>query len=252
MGHTVGEVARMTDVTVRALHHYDEIGLLSPRARTAAGYRRYAAPDLDRLQHILAYRALGFPLDRIADMLNDPAADMLSHLRRQHQALSERQDHTQRMLTALERMMEAHQMGYQLTPEERFEVWGDFNPEAHEAEAEQRWGGSDAVRQSRARAKRYTKDDWLAIKRESEATSQRLAAAMNAGTPAASSEATGLAEEHRQHISRWFYDCSHEIHRGLGQMYVDDPRFTATYEAIAPGLAVYLRDAIIANADRNA
>jgi DNA-binding transcriptional MerR regulator len=251
MGHTVGEVARMTGVTVRTLHHYDEIGLLSPSARTAAGYRRYAAPDLDRLQHILAYRALGFPLDRIAALLDDPDADMLSHLRRQHQLLSERNDHTQRMLTALERMMEAHQMGYQLTPEERFEVWGDFNPEEHEAEAERRWGDSDAFRQSQARAKRYTKDDWLAIKQESEETSQRLVAAMRAGIPATSPEVMDLAEEHRRHISRWFYDCSYEIHRGLGQMYVDDPRFTATYEGIAPGLAVYLRDAIVANADRN-
>ncbi len=59
-----------------------------------------------------------------------------------------------------------------------------------------------------------------------------------------------LAEEHRQHISRWFYDCSLEIHRGLGDMYVADPRFTSTYEAIAPGLAQYVRDAVHANADR--
>jgi len=251
MGHTVGEVARLTGVTVRALHHYDEIGLLAPGGRTAAGYRRYAAADLDRLQHILAYRALGFPLDQITALLDDPAADMLSHLRRQHQLLSERQDHTRRMLTALERMMEAHQMGYALTPEERFEVWGEFNPEDHVEEAEQRWGDSDAYRQSQARAKRYSKEDWLTIKREGEATTRALAAAMAAGTPATSPAVMDLAEEHRQHISRWFYDCTHEIHRGLGQMYVDDPRFTATYEGIAPGLAVYLRDAIEANADRD-
>ncbi|MBA2519597.1 MAG: MerR family transcriptional regulator [Chloroflexia bacterium] len=251
MGHTVGEVARLTGVTVRALHHYDEIGLLAPGGRTAAGYRRYAAADLDRLQHILAYRALGFPLDQITALLDDPAADMLSHLRRQHQLLSERQDHTRRMLTAVERMMEAHQMGSALTQEERFEVWGEFNPEDHVEEAEQRWGDSDAYRQSQARAKRYSKEDWLTIKREGEATTRALAAAMAAGTPATSPAVMDLAEEHRQHISRWFYDCTHEIHRGLGQMYVDDPRFTATYEGIAPGLAVYLRDAIEANADRD-
>ncbi|MDQ3695694.1 MAG: MerR family transcriptional regulator [Chloroflexota bacterium] len=251
MGHTVGEVARLTGVTVRALHHYDEIGLLAPGGRTAAGYRRYAAADLDRLQHILAYRALGFPLDQITVLLDDPAADMLSHLRRQHQLLSERQDHTRRMLTAVERMMEAQQMGYALTPEERFEVWGEFNPEDHVEEAAQRWGDSDAYRQSQARAKRYTKEDWLTIKREGEATTHQLAAAMAAGTPATSPAVMDLAEEHRRHISRWFYDCTHEIHRGLGQMYVDDPRFTATYEGIAPGLAVYLRDAIMANADRH-
>lgn len=251
MRHTVGEVARLTGVTVRTLHHYDEIGLLAPSARTTAGYRRYAEPDLDRLQHILAYRALGFPLDRIADLLDDPAADMLSHLRRQHRILSERRDHTERMLSALEHMMEAHQMGYQLTPEERFEVFGDFNPEDHAAEAERRWGDSDAFRQSHARTSGYTKEDWLTIKREAEENTQRLTAAMRAGTPAASAEVMALAEEHRQQISRWYYDCTYEVHRGLGQMYVDDPKFNATYEGIAAGLAVYLRDAIVANADRH-
>ena len=143
-------------------------------------------------------------------------------------------------------------MGYNLTAEERKEVWGDFRPEEYEAEAEERWGESDAYRESQARAKRYTKEDWLRINAESGETAQRLIAAMQAGVPATSEVAMDLAEEHRQHISRWFYDCSHEIHRGLGQMYVDDPRFTATYEGMAPGLAAYLRDAIVANADRNA
>jgi DNA-binding transcriptional MerR regulator len=252
MSHTVGEVARMTGVTVRTLHHYDEIGLLSPGERTAAGYRRYGEADLDRLQHILAYRALEFPLDRIAALLDDLDTDMLGHLRRQHHLLTERQDHTRRMLAALEKMMEAHHMGYNLTPEERFEVWGDFNPEDHEAEAEARWGDSEAYRQSQARAKRYTKDDWLRIRQEGDAINQRLVALMQAGTPADSVEAMDLAEQHRQYISRWFYDCTDEIHRGLGQMYVDDPRFTETYEGIAPNFAAYVRDAIIANADRRA
>jgi hypothetical protein len=75
--------------------------------------------------------------------------------------------------------------------------------------------------------------------------------AMRAGRPADSPEAMDAAEGHRQHISRWFYDCTYEIHRGLAEMYVADPRFAATYETIAPGLAPYLRDAILANAARN-
>lgn len=250
MSHTVGQVARLTGVTVRTLHHYDEIGLLSPSERTTAGYRRYTETDLDRLQHILGYRELEFPLERIAVILDDPNANMVSHMRRQHTLLTKRIGHIQRMAAALERLMEAQTMGYNLTAEERQEVWGDFRPEAYEAEAEERWGGDDAFRQSQERAKSYTKQDWLTIKQESGEISQRLVAAMNAGTPAASATVMDLAEEHRQHLGRWFYECSPEMHRGLGQMYVDDPRFTATYEAIAPGLAVYLRDAIVANADR--
>jgi len=77
-----------------------------------------------------------------------------------------------------------------------------------------------------------------------------LAAAMRAGVPADSAQAMDLAEQHRQHITRWFYDCNYEIHSGLGEMYVADPRFTSHYDASAPGLAVYLRDAILANVRR--
>jgi hypothetical protein len=172
-------------------------------------------------------------------------------MRRQHAMLTKRDRSIQRMIGALERLLEAHAMNYNLTPEERKDVWGDFRPEDYEAEAQERWGESDAYRQSQNRTKNYTKDDWLAIKREGEEITQGLAALLTAGVPATSVEAMDLAEEHRQHISRWYYDCSYEIHRGLGQMYVDDPRFTATYEAAGQGLARYLRDAIIANADRH-
>lgn len=251
MSHSVGQVARLTDVTVRTLHHYDAIGLLSPSVRTAAGYRRYTEADLDRLRTIVGYRALDFPLDRIATMLDDPDTNVVSHMRRQHAMLTKRAGGIQRMIGALERLLEAHAMNYNLTPEERKEVWGDFQPEDYEAEARERWGETEAYRQSQNRTKNYTKDDWLAIKRENQENTERLAALMTAGVPATSVEAMDLAEEHRQHISRWYYDCSYEIHRGLGQMYVDDPRFTATYEAAGQGFARYLRDAIIANADRH-
>ena len=104
---------------------------------------------------------------------------------------------------------------------------------------------SDACRATRRRTGSQ-------LKSEAEAYGGRLVAAMRSGAAPDSEVAMDAAEEHRQHISRWFYDCSYEIHVGLGQMYVDDPRFTATYEAIAPGLAAYLNDAIQANAARRA
>ena len=79
----VGEVAALAGVTVRTLHHYDRIGLLSPSGRTAAGYRQYAPADLDRLHQVLLYRELGFPLEEVAALLDDPSADHVEHLRRQ-------------------------------------------------------------------------------------------------------------------------------------------------------------------------
>jgi hypothetical protein len=106
------------------------------------------------------------------------------------------------------------------------------NPYA--AEAQQRWGQTEAYRQSAERTARYSPQDWERIK----------------GEPAQGERAMDLAEEHRQHISRWFYDCSTEIHRGLGDMYVEDPRFTANYDTDHPGLAQFIRDAIHANAAR--
>jgi DNA-binding transcriptional MerR regulator len=251
MGYSVGEVARLTGVTVRTLHHYDEIGLLSPGERTAAGYRRYSESDLERLQQILGYRELGFPLEEIATILADPAADAIGHLRRQHALLLERIERLRKMADAIEFMMEAQQMGIQLTAEERFEVFGDFDPDQYTEEAEQRWGGTDAYRESQRRAASYTKDDWLRIKAESGQLYERFAQAFAAGVATDSPAAMALAEEHRQQISRWFYDCSYEIHRGLGEMYVADHRFTETIDGYAPGLAGYVRDAIAANADRS-
>jgi DNA-binding transcriptional MerR regulator len=251
VSYSVGAVARLSGVTVRTLHHYDDIGLLSPGGRTAAGYRRYSEADLDRLQQILGYRELGFPLEQIATILAGPDTDPMEHLRRQHRLLLERLERLRKMVDALEFMMEAQQMGIRLTPQERFEVFGDFDPDEHAAEAEQRWGGTDAYRESQRRAASYTKDDWHRIRNETGRLYERAAGLMRAGVAAGSAAAMDLAEEHRDQISRWFYDCSYEIHRGLGEMYVADARFTATIDAAAPGLAAYLRDAILANAARH-
>jgi len=248
--YTIGEVARLSGVTVRTLHHYDEIGLLPPRERSPAGYRRYGPDDLERLRQILTYRELGFALEDIATILADPRADTLAHLRRQHKLLTERMERIQKMIDAVEFMMEAHQMGIQLTPEERFEIFGDVDPERYAEEAEQRWGGTEAFRESQRRVARYTKDDWLRLKDETDRVYRRLAEAMTGGVPADSPAAMDLAEEHRQQISRWFYECSYEIHRGLAEMYVADHRFTENIDRYGAGLAAYLREAILANAAR--
>jgi hypothetical protein len=156
------------------------------------------------------------------------------------------------MVAAIEKEMEARTMGIQLTPEERFEVFGDFDPDEYSTEAEGRWGDSDAYKESQQRVARYSKQDWLTIKAEGGDITRRLAEAMSEGADPAGEMAMDLAEEHRQHISRWFYECSYEIHRGLGDMYVADPRFTATYEAVAQGLAAFISAAIHANAARRA
>ena len=246
---TVGEVAALAGVTVRTLHHYDRIGLLSPSGRSAAGYRLYAPADLDRLHSVLLYRELGFSLEDVADLLSGDA-DPEAHLRRQHRLLRDRLDRTQAMVAAVEKEMEARAMGMSLTPEEKFEVFGEFDPDQYEEEVQERWGETDAYAQSKRRTSSYTKEDWVRIKAEGEDVEARFAAALAAGVPADSEQAMDVAEEHRQQISRNFYDCPPEMHAGLGRMYVEDERFTAHYEKRAPGLAQYVSTAVQANAAR--
>ena len=250
MSYSVGQVADLAGVTIRTLHHYDGIGLLSPSGRSAAGYRIYKEPDLEQLQQILFYRELGFTLEEIAAIVGDPHTDAVSHLNRQRGLLAGRIERLRKMVAAIDYELEARKMDIKLTPEERLEVFGHFDPEDHAEEAEQRWGSTDAYRQSQRRVSNYTKEDWLKIKAEHEEVAADLAAVFESGAAPDSEEAMATAEAHRRHISRWYYDCSYEIHRGLGEMYVSDERFRANYDALAPGLSEFIRDAARANAER--
>ena len=142
-------------------------------------------------------------------------------------------------------------MGINLTPDEMLQVFGDHDPTSHADEAERRWGDTDAHRQSRRRTSRYTARDWQAMRAEAATITGRLAALLAAGEPPGGVQAMDAAEVHRQHISRWFYDCTPQIHSGLAEMYVSDPRFTKHYEDVAPGLAGFVHDAILANVARD-
>ena len=147
-GYKVGKVADLSGVTIRTLHHYDEIGLLSPGGRSMAGYRIYEDSDLERLQRILFYRELGFTLDEISTIVNDPRTDTFKHLHRQRKLLTGRIDRLRSMVDAIDYEMEARTMDIPLTPEERLEVFGEFRPEDYAEEAEQRWGDTEPYKES--------------------------------------------------------------------------------------------------------
>jgi MerR family transcriptional regulator, thiopeptide resistance regulator len=249
-GLRVGEVARLAHVTVRALHHYDRIGLLRPSARSEAGYRLYTEQDLERLQTVLLYKELGFGLGEVRDLLAEPGFDRREALRAQRAQLARRSGRIGAMLTLIDTTLAAMDEGRVMTPGDMFEVFGDFDPAEHEAEAEARWGETEAFKESAQRARRYTKDDWKRFKTESDAVNEAIAALMDDGVAAHDPRAMGAAERHRLLIDTWFYPCPHAMHEQLGRMYVADPRFAATYEKIRPGMAQYLCDAIVANAAR--
>jgi DNA-binding transcriptional MerR regulator len=158
--NTVGAVADLTGVSVRTLHHYDHIGLVVPSIRTPAGYRGYTDADIERLHLVLVYRSVEMPLDEIRALLDDSSADVLEHLRRQHTLLRERAERLQHTIKAVEDLMNAHREGIQLTAQEQVEIFGTealaiFGSE-YAAEAEQRWGQTDALKQSQRRVSQFS------------------------------------------------------------------------------------------------
>ncbi len=247
---TVGAVARMAGISVRTLHHYDEIGLVVPGERGDNGYRRYGLQEVNRLQEVLFFRELGFPLDEIKQMVDNPGYSRISALLRQRRLVERKAERLLSMMDAIDHAVESQRQGIPMTPEETLEVFGDFDPAEHEEEARERWGETGAFQQSAKRTASYTKQDWIQIESEANAINQAMLALMDAGVAPTSSEAMELAEAHRSHISKWFYECSTEIHAGLGAMYVSDPRFTANIDKAGDGLAQFMSEAITANADR--
>ena len=246
---TVGEVAARYGVTVRTLHHYDDIGLLTPTERTHAGYRLYTTADLLRLGAIVTYRRLGVALPEIRALL-DGDGDVVSTLTRQKEAVLRQAQELHQLAATIDRVLEAEMNNQPATDADLKEIFGDGFSDDYQQEAEQRWGETDAWKQSADRTKTYTKTDWEQIKAEQDAVNADLVAALTSGAPATSERAMDAAERHRRSIHDRFYDCGPAFHRGLADMYVSDPRFTKTYEDLAPGLAAYVRDAIHANADR--
>jgi MerR family transcriptional regulator, thiopeptide resistance regulator len=244
--NTVGAVAALTGVSVRTLHHYDHIGLVVPSVRTPAGYRGYTDADIERLHLVLVYRSVGMPLDEIRALLDDAGADVLEHLRRQHALLLDQADRLAHTIKAVEELMNAHRSGIQLTAEEQVEIFGTTAfSEEYAAEAEERWGETDAWKQSQQRVSQFSKEDWIAIKAEGDALLEALAQAKRGGVKPGSAEANELAGRHRASIER-FYDCGDEMHRGLVEMYLADERFTRYYDDVEPGLAQFLHDIVVA------
>lgn len=248
--YTVGDVARLAGISVRTLHHYDDIGLVRPHGRSAGNYRLYSQEDLRRLRQVLFYRELEFGLDAIADILADPDAHGDEQLRRQHRLLRERQARTEALLGAVEREIRARRMGISLTPEEQLEIFGTDRFAERAAEAGRDRVGTVEETRPPVPTAAYTKDDWLAIKAEADANIRMFADALLAGEPATGPVAMRAAEEHRAHISRWFYPCSHEQHREVAAAYVATAEHSAAWEDVAPGFSRYVHDAIVANSRR--
>ena len=246
---TVGRAAALVGVSVKTLHHWDAIGLVRPGGRTWAGYRVYSADDVARIHRVLVYRELGFPLAEIARILDDPDADARAHLRRQRTQLVERLARLENMVTAVDRMLAATGGGMRLTPEEQVEIFGhDWQP-GWVDEAEERWGEGEQWAQYAERAAAMSPQEWKEVAAATEALNADFAAAVRDGVAPGSPEANALAERHRALMSGYF-DCSHSMQVCLGRMFVEEG-FDKYYDGIEPGLTVWLRETIDANARAN-
>jgi DNA-binding transcriptional MerR regulator len=243
---TVSELASAAGVSVRTLHHYDEIGLLRPQDRTDAGYRLYGDAEVRRLHEILLWRSMGFPLDEVRALLDDPGRDALEAMRLHRDRLAAEVGALTARIEALDVAIARAAGGEPLTNADLVALFDGFDPASFEAEVEASWGDSPEYRESKRRTARYGKAEWEAIKTEGQAVTEQAAALCRAGVAPDDKRALDAAAAHRAYTDKWFYPVSPEIHMGLARMYVDDARFAATYEAAAPGLSVWLRDAILA------
>ena len=247
--YQVKDAARLSGVSVRTLHHYDSIGLLEPSGRTESGYRLYTDDDLLRLQQVLIGRALGLSLEEIRRSLDDPRFDRKTALLEQKRRLRERARETESMMRAIDAALAALDNSKGVIGMEQ--LFEGFNPAQYEEEARTRWGGTDAFAETGKRTKAYSADDWKAIKAEQSAIYADAYAALQAGKGASDAQVMDIAERHRQSIDRWFYPCSHAMHRGLAGMYEGDDRFSQSIDAHGEGLTPFLAEAIRANARRH-
>ena len=248
---TVGRVAARVGGSGRAPPPWGPLGRGRPPGRSWSRYRLYDAEDVARIHRVLVYRELGLALAQIGEILDDPSVDPREHLQRQRTLLEERIRRLERTARAVDEMIErtdmTHENGIRLSAEEQARIFGaDWDP-AYQDEARERWGGTEAWKQSAARTREWGPEQWQQVKDELETVESALADALARGIAPGSEEANALAERHRATIAR-HYDCTRSMQVVLARMYTEDPRFAAHYDERAEGLAAWLRAVIEENA----
>ena len=246
MPYTVQQLAKLAGISVRTLHYYDEVGLLKPSSIKKNGYRQYEEPELLQLQQILFFRELEFPLEEIKQILAAPHFDMRSALEDHRKLIELKKKRLTGLIKTIDKTIEKLDSKNSMTDDELYGSFSKEEAEQYAEEAKQRWGHTDAYKQSQQRVAKMTKDDWTKLNEKNAKITEELVAAMAHGSKSA--EAQAAIAKHYDAL-RAFYEPNPEMYRGLGSMYVDDPRFKAFYEKIAPGMAVFMRDAMGAYAD---
>lgn len=234
---TVHEVSAVSGVSVRTLHHYDAIGLLKPTAVTDAGYRLYDDTALLRLQSILLFRELQFPLREIREIIDSPRFDRRQALEDQIVLLELQKEHVENVISLARKMMNEGETVMD------FSVFDKSTQEQYTTEAKERWGGTEAYRESEVRGRGRSMSEQARLAAGLMEVFAKFGA-LRESDPAAD-KAQALVKELQQYITDHYYTCTPEILRGLGAMYVADERFTASIDgAGGEGTAEFVNRAI--------
>jgi DNA-binding transcriptional MerR regulator len=247
MKYTINKLGKIAGVTTRTLRYYDAIGLLKPESIHESGYRVYGQEQVDKLQQILFYRELGMELRDIAGIVNGRSFDRMQALSGHLEALKAKRRTLDALIRNVEKTISAGKGGTKMTDKEKFEGFKDElikqNEETYGKEARGKYG-DDIVDASNKKIKGMTPQHYEEVERLSAELNETLKAAYLTGDPAGelAQKACGL---HKRWLMFFWDSYSREAHMGLAQMYVDDERFSAYYDRIAPGCARFLRDAIM-------
>ncbi len=247
MEYTVQNLARMAGISSRTLRYYDEIGLLKPARINSSGYRIYAQAEVNRLQLILFYRELEISLEDIKNILNAPSFDELQALKEHRERLQDRKQQLDLLIANVDKTIAVRERGIIMTDKEKFtgfiQKMLDENEQKYGWEIREKYG-EESVKNSNKKFLAMTEEQYREMEKLGAEINETLKAAMAAKEPAGDL-AQKTADLHRRWLAFTWEKYSKEAHAGLAQMYVDDERFTAYYDQVAPGSAVFLRDAIL-------
>jgi DNA-binding transcriptional MerR regulator len=244
--YTVSQLARMAGVSVRTLHHYDQIGLLSPAARTAAGYRLYGEPELLRLQQILFFKELDLPLGEVQRILDDPGFEPVRALQDHRQVLEMQVARLAHLLNTIDKTIQRlTEEDMTMTDEELYEGFTQEQIERYKREAREMYDPA-LVEESERRVRNMSRAQWEAIKQEGDEITRAMAGLMHREPD--DPEVQALVARHHAWIEH-FYPASADVFRGLGQGYASHPDFRATYDRYRPDLADFMAAAMACYAD---
>ncbi len=237
----IREFAELTGVSVRTLHYYDEIGLLKPSFVDGQnGYRFYDERCLERMQEILFYRELDFPLKDIGEIMSSPDYDKQTALKEQRRLLTLKKERLERLITALDGVMKGENLSMNIFDNSEYEA----QCKQYAKEAKEKWGSTKAYKESAEKTKDYSKEKWSNVSEGMNTLMAEFAECRARGSAPESDEAQALVKKWQNYITENFYTCTKDILAGLGQMYVADERFKDNIDKHGKGTAEFMCQAI--------